>query len=338
MIRTTISKSRNEALKRNAPCSSSVERDLLIITNSYDVTTDLLVDRLEGEPVFRLNFDQIASYRICINGDGFNISDPTGRFASSKTVKKAYWRKPFNGNDKERESWTSYANAEMRYVLAELVNLLWAGQRLVLVEPYAERRTGKLLQLRHARELFTVPAYEFVLNHESCIPDAVVKSLSNELVGDRVLYTTRASTKELEPSFPWFIEEHVAGLQDVTVVFIRGKKFAFALERDFLGKSVDWRQFISPEQKWKPHAIPLSLDAAITKYMDTLRLDFGRLDFLLDEHHQYWFCEVNPNGQFAWLDLSGEYGVLDAITREISPAMEVSPLPNQHPLESVSGR
>lgn len=307
--------------------------ELLIITNSYDVTTDLLLNRLAGEAAFRLNFDQLSSYRIRIDNSGFNISDPIGRCISSKTVKKAYWRKPFNGGDDEQKLWSKYVDAEMRYALTEIANLLWAQQKLVLVEPFAERRTGKLLQLRLAQKHFLVPDYEFVLNWESRIPNAVVKSLSSEPVGEKVLYTTKAQTEDLDLTFPWFIEQLVAGKKDVTVVFVRGKMFAFELERDFLDTSVDWRQFISPEQKWKPHPISTSLNHAIARYMETLRLDFGRLDFLVDENHQYWFCEVNPNGQFAWLDLSGEYGLLDAITLEISPATDAHPVSIHHPLE-----
>jgi hypothetical protein len=84
------------------------------------------------------------------------------------------------------------------------------------------------------------------------------------------------------------------------------------------------------------HSLPAYLSAAILKYMAILKLDYGRFDFLLDEQKRYWFCEVNPNGQFAWLDLGGEHGLLDAVVREISPHTPRHPIPNLHPLESSS--
>ena len=309
---------------------------LLIITNSYDVTTDLLLDRLGENSAFRLNCDQLSSYQIRIDNYGINISDPTGRCASSKTLTKAYWRKPFNEENDGEKLWSKYVDAELRYALTEMVNLLWMQTRLVLVEPFAERRTGKLLQLRIAEDHFDVPAYEFLLNHDSRIRDAVVKSLSGEPVGDKVLFTSRARTEDLDRRFPWFIEQFVEGKKDVTVVFVRSEIFAFELERDFLDKSIDWRQFISPEQRWNVHAIPAALHGAIVRYMGILRLDFGRLDFLLDAEGRYWFCEVNPNGQFAWLDLSGEHGILRAVVNEISPATEHHPIPVRHTLDSCT--
>ncbi len=128
--------------------------ELLILTNSYDATTDVLLDRLSESSVFRLNFDQITKYRLRLNRNGFDISDPTGRTVSSNTVCKAYWRKPLNGENEKSEIWTKYVEAEMRYVLTEMVNLLWADQKLVLVEPFAERRAGKLFNsAMHAASL-----------------------------------------------------------------------------------------------------------------------------------------------------------------------------------------
>jgi hypothetical protein len=66
-----------------------------------------------------------------------------------------------------------------------------------------------------------------------------------------------------------------------------------------------------------------------------LKLGFGRLYFLLDDQ-QYWFCEVNPNGQFAWLDLKGKNGLLQAVVSEISPLTAHHPIPVRHPLDSRS--
>ena len=163
----------------------------------------------------------------------------------------------------------------------------------------------------------------------------MVKSLSNELVGEGVLYTTRVETGSLAGKFPWFVESEISAHKDITVAFVRGKLFAFSLHRDFLEHSVDWRRFASPEQKWEGHLLPASMQEAVRGYMRALRLDYGRLDFLLDADSRYWFCEVNPNGQFAWLDLEDEHGLLSSITEEISPAAKTYPLPNKHPLAGM---
>jgi hypothetical protein len=311
--------------------------DLLIITNSYDVTTDLLLDRMPPEAnVFRFNFDQFDKYEVGFDRSGFCIVAPGGKTIRGEDVSKTYWRKPFNAEPEAdgNEVAVDYVRAEWRYLLNEVVNLLWADNRFVLVEPYAERRTGKLVQLLHASRYFHVPPFEFISNRASQMTGVVVKSLSNELIGGKVLYTTRVETGDLDRNYPWFLQQEVVAPHDVTAVYVRGELFAFRLERDFLSDSPDWRKHISEHQQWVPLTLPADIATAIRDYMNDLNLNYGRLDFLLDSEEQYWFCEVNPNGQFAWLDLSGEHGLLRAVVNEISPLTEHHPLPVRHALDS----
>ncbi len=311
----------------------SLETDLLIITNSYDHTTDLLLNKLAGQQNFRLNFDQFLRYKVQFDANGVRIADPSGRRFDSQALRKAYWRKPFNADFEACElDSVKYIEAECRYVLNEIVNLLWAAEKFVLVEPFAERRTGKLLQLRYAKTVFDIPPYNFRLDHETNLGDVVVKSLTNEQIEGKVLYSTRIGNSEIDARYPWFLQQYVDATHDVTIVFLCGQLFAFDLKRDFLDQSVDWRPFIALDQHWRQHALPHDLREKITSYMQILRLDYGRLDFLLDSEGRYWFCEVNPNGQFAWLDLDNRAGLVNAVAHQLSAATEHHPIQNCHPL------
>lgn len=312
---------------------------LLIITNSYDVTTDLLLDRLPEGHAFRFNFDQVDRYKIRFDPSGFRITAPDGRTVQSKMVSKAYWRKPFSAEPDVPALGAAhqYAIAEWRYLLNEIVNLLWSDGKFVLAEPFAERRTGKLLQLLRAEGVFRVPPYEFVSNDAAVATEAVVKSFSNDPIDGKVLYTTKVHTCEVDQHYPWFFQEYVSAAFDVTAVYVRGKVFAFKLHRDFLEESPDWRRYITPQQRWTPTALPEDLLRAVSVYMDDLKLSFGRLDFLLDDEQRYWFCEVNPNGQFAWLDLNGKNGLLQSVISEISPCTERHAIRHEHPLGQSVG-
>lgn len=213
------------------------------------------------------------------------------------------------------------------------MNLLCIDQKFTLVEPYAEQRSGKLVQLRLASRYFSVPEYEVILNVQAHISEgAVAKSLSNAMVGARTLYTTRIDPDRLDPSVPWFLQTYIPAMYDITVVYVRGQVFSFSLRRDFLQRTADWRETICPEQEWNIHQLPVATENAIGAYMGDLSLEFGRLDFLLDDGGRYWFCEVNPNGQFAWLDMHRKYGLIDAVLTEISPDTEHHPLRTRHVL------
>ena len=55
---------------------------------------------------------------------------------------------------------------------------------------------------------------------------------------------------------------------------------------------------------------------SIRCFMIECNLRFGRLDFVTAGEIKY-FLEVNPNGQWAWLDLTGKHGLLAAMVAAI---------------------
>jgi hypothetical protein len=65
---------------------------LLILSNSYDTTADLLVHRLGPEKVFRFNFDIWSDYELEITPSNFRIVDPTGCAVDADSVAKLLWR------------------------------------------------------------------------------------------------------------------------------------------------------------------------------------------------------------------------------------------------------
>lgn len=222
-----------------------------------------------------------------------------------------------------------------------MVNLLWAQGKVVLVEPYADLRIGKLVQMKVAKKYFKVPAYQFRMRFPSAFQEGtevVVKSLTSGPVGlektgrESVIFATRVRDQDLSVSIPWMVQEYVDAELDVTVVFVRDQLFAFELDRrGFPAQVVDWRELPleTTSNQWRPHELPKEVEGGIFRLMDELMLHFGRLDFLLSKG-SYYFLEVNPNGHWAWLDAEGQYGLLEKFTREISPLTTTHEIPNHH--------
>ena len=48
--------------------------------------------------------------------------------------------------------------------------------------------------------------------------------------------------------------------------------------------------------------------------MQSLRLTFGAIDLIETPSGEYVFLEVNPNGQWLWIDDLLQLGISDAIT------------------------
>lgn len=293
-----------------------------------------MVSRLGEACVFRFNFDLWRDYAIRMDAGGFELTDPTGRRVDAGSVAKLYWRKPQTSAelfpDRPATTEERYPEAELWYTLREMAARLRAAGKAVLVEPFAEARIGKMTQLRAAAGVFPVPPWRFVRGVAQPAGPAVVKSLTLERVAPgKVLYATRLDAADLDPAMPWFICDYVEARLDVTVVYVRGRMFAFEFPRHrFLDRAIDWRAVaLEPGADWVPHTLPADVAARLTELMGRLRLHYGRIDLLLGEAGEYVFLEVNPNGEWGWLDKHGDHGVLEAILAEVSPLTPVHPLP-----------
>ena len=311
---------------------------LFIYTNSYDLSADVLIRRLGQPAVFRFNIDLWQDYVIEIDRHHILIENPSGRAVELKDIAKFLWRKPLTNQqlypDNVFPRERIFEEEELAYAMRDVWNAMYYDGRAVLIDPLSDTVAGKLLQAQIAERYFKVPDWA-VVSGKSVTGQAgqqrVVKSLTSRRTGDRaVLYTTPVDAGQLSLSSPWFLQTFVDAEYDVTVVVIRDALFAFALGRaDFPAGVIDWRRArnLTPTQNWVPHSLPSDIAAAIRQFMSDMSLHYGRIDFLLADR-TYHFLEVNPNGEWGWLDELGEAGIVDALANELSPETPCRALPN----------
>lgn len=285
---------------------------LLLLTVSIDRTADVLVALCgkRGLPVFRFNIDLWQSYRFIWTREGFDICDPTGRSLSSNEVTACLWRRPSllytpdwqGGTVDDRKA----TEAELSALVLEIGEWARATRRLRLIEPMATRRAGRLIQMTVAAEFFTVPEWIAGWGFRRPLGRRMVKRFAPEALGparNQFIYVQSVDAERLSPDYPWITQDIGHGDRDATVLFVHGRCFGFEMEqtRDELAVE-DWRTLIgSASDRWRPWALSPAVQQKIVAYMGRLGLRYGRLDFLVDEN-EATFLEVNPNGQFGWLD------------------------------------
>jgi hypothetical protein len=329
---------------------------LLLLTNSLDGTADVLVGLCaeRGQSVFRFNIDLWARYRFAWMPDGFAFADPSGRAAASEAITACLWRRPslreaagWVGGDPEAREATE---AELHALMREIAEWARARGLLRLIEPNGPRRVGRLAQMRVAREFFAVPDWSVGWGVRLPAGRRMVKRLTTEPLGperDRQIYVQSVEAERLAPDWPWLTQAIAQGSRDATALYVAGRLFAFemAQSRAELGVE-DWRTRVGAHaDAWRPWATPPGFAERVEAYMRRLGLRYGRLDFL-SGGGEPTFLEVNPNGQFGWLDDPAGWplhrAVLDAAldaasTLEDEPIRETSEPPPEAPSASTGG-
>jgi len=295
---------------------------LLVLSHSEDITTDIVLNRLNDLDVFRFNIDLWQDYEWFVDGHTFLLRDPTQRFCRDEDVHAVYLRKlffnpplidvPAGGSE---EAWT---RAEVEALWLGLRDLAMETQRLALVHPSPFGRWNKIRQMRVASRFFRVPEWSaFHSNTCSLTAPLVAKSFGQNHIGNGgILMVREVEPEQLSPKFPWFVQKCVAeATHDVTVACIGEKLFAYELPRSsFDGQ--DCRFSSTLEDHWTPCNLSPAEANAIRRFMQATGFTYGRIDMLRDADG-LWFLEVNPNGQFAWLDPHGKNGLLNAVADEI---------------------
>lgn len=297
---------------------------ILILTCSFDQTTDVLLPFLGSVPIFRFNIDLWKSYSWVICREGYTLRDQMGRECIEAEVGAVYLRKllfnparidvPAGGSE---EDW---CRQELLQVWHGIRDLAHDRGKLAVVCPSLSGGWNKIRQMCVASVFFRVPEWQVHQGPGTCTftEPTVVKTLGATAVGEgSLVMVKRVNHTSLNPEFPWFVQRLVeSATHDVTVAHVGGRNFAFDVSRDsFEGEDCRMPTFHGTA-KWSRTELSKHEDAGVNEFMKATGLTFGRLDFLRDEQG-LWFLELNPNGQFAWLDPDGSEGLLQAVADEI---------------------
>jgi hypothetical protein len=306
---------------------------LLLLTNSIDGTADVLVGLCaqHQRPVFRFNIDLWLDYRFAWTPAGFAIRDPSGRTVEPQDVTSCLWRRPSLQDTPQWRGATPAdrlaTEAELHAVVREIAEWARARRLLRLIEPSAPRRVGRLAQMRVAGAFFQVPDWSLGWGFAWPTGQRMVKRFVPEPIGEgRHIFVQSVDAARLSPDFPWLTQEVGQGTRDATVLFVNGRCFAFEMRRTRAELGIeDWRTLPdSDREHWRMWDLPPELPARINAYMARLGLRFGRLDFL-NGPGVTTFLEVNPNGQFGWLDEPGDWPLHRAVLEAaLDPASTIA--------------
>ncbi len=113
---------------------------------------------------------------------------------------------------------------------------------------------------------------------------------------------------------PAIYQELIEKRSDVRVTYVGGRLFIVEIDSqtDDAAK-LDWRRTQNPNLPHRRAELPASICENLLQLMAMLCLEYGAINLIRTLDDEYVFLEINPNGQWQWLDDMLEMGITDSI-------------------------
>lgn len=295
--------------------------DYLVISTSIDFSTDLVCYRLlsENKKFYRLNRDEFVKHEIEVDLQKGYMKIVIGEktyIADFNMLKGIYFRAPVFLRTQSKRELTLDEQLERNQWSSFLRNLIVFQNATWINNPVdVYRAENKIYQLCIAKECgFKIPDTQITNTSQIEIDDArdyIVKSLDTALFYDlennkeMFTYSNVIKGKELKEydlrQAPVFIQDFLEPKIDCRITYIAGKKFPVWIKKNGIGIYGDWR-FQKDKLDYIPFELPEDVEVAIDKLMMKLQLNFGGID-LAYVNGEYFFIEVNPTGEWGWLEV-----------------------------------
>lgn len=299
---------------------------ILIVTNKRDYTADFVVLELhkQGVGFVRFNTEDFPSavdvtIQATSNGIDGNLHFPS-QDISFGNVTSVWYRRPVNSqvpSDLEDIAAQEFVVQESKATLDGLWHLLpcfWVSHPSKL-----RSAESKLYQLKIATTIgFNIPdtvvtddprvARDFYLSHLGSViykPLHQARIFRDEKVS--LIYSTNLERIQLEnfesiKYAPVILQSYIEKLLEIRVTVVGQDVFAVELHTQEVADAIhDWRRANVNNIKHRRHKLPVRIEEKCITLVRTLDLQFGAIDLILKPDGEYIFLEINPNGQWAWI-------------------------------------
>jgi hypothetical protein len=302
---------------------------IAIISNSNDATADFFERFIveSGEPLVRIDTDRLAQSNLNFHlADGdvlsccFATDGQTHRFEEISAI---YYRRPRPPELPEDLSPELRRWAESEYrrawggLLHGAVGAKWVNHPLA-----NSSASYKPEQLLRAVKIGLAVPDTLITNEENAARrfceglhwDVVAKPLGYgdiggiDLTEGNVVYThlvnpTLDSDLALVANCPTMFQKRISKQFDVRVTIAGEKCIVVALHsQDNPIIALDCRRNEMREMRYSATELPTKISDSLVRLTRSYGLHFAAIDLALDRVVSYWFLELNPSGQWAWLE------------------------------------
>jgi len=303
--------------------------DVLIVTQSQDnECVDMVTRALEerGARAFRFDTDLFPGeidVRVRVDGAERRVELERGGQVLELGELTAAWHRRLAVGRTIPESLEPQVRTASLEESRRVVHGLLASLTCFVLDPWVRIRQAEMkeLQLELARELGLEIPRTLVTNDpaavrafwDECGGRLVTKMMASFAIKEdgreKVVFTNPISATDLEALdglrlCPMTFQERVEKARELRVTVVGTRVFAAAIDSNALERArTDWRrEGLALIGRWQPCELPAEVEARLLELMDALGLNYGAADFIVTPEGRHVFLELNPAGEFFWLE------------------------------------
>jgi glutathione synthase/RimK-type ligase-like ATP-grasp enzyme len=141
---------------------------------------------------------------------------------------------------------------------------------------------------------------------------------------DRAIYTSRVDATHLKQAdllkaCPALFQEEIDKRLDIRICVVETCIHAVGLSRRVgMNQALDIRRDNMSDVVHGEISLPSQIKSHVLSLTRSYGLRFAAIDMAIDSDGNWVFFEVNPNGQWAWMDLLGVTNIAESFVRAFS--------------------
>jgi len=288
----------------------------IILTGKHDPTSDYI------QKAFALKKKNIS--KVCIDRNYFPkinlnpikkqgwIEDINQKKIQLKNISSVIVRRPQSPIKENSKATNRFYNREILHGLRsvlESIDATWMNH------PNSnEAASSKPKNLRLATEIgLKVPATlissdpilltNWLNKNKYCVMKSISYGLMQDKNDSKMAFTQRIPAnfninENIVNGVPILLQKEIKKSYDIRVTVVGDKIFSASLPSN---DNVDWRTYDN-KSKWKRFELPKNISDSCLKMCKKLNLNFAAIDLVIDKENHFFFLEINPNGQWVWIE------------------------------------
>ncbi len=284
---------------------------ILIITHTQDYTVDYVANLLNKQeiPFFRLNTDLLGELDYTVK-----LNDHLQYNLAEKTEFTSLWfrRTLFTSVDNINSEIGNFLNLDYESFLFNLITSIKFER--IISDPYnIYKAENKIYQLNVAKEIgFDIPI-TLLTNSKQYLIDfikenqAIIKPIRNGKINyddkNFLIYTNKLHISDVTDDVlltPAIYQKEILKKYELRVTVVGNEVFAAKVDsQKNLETKLDWRR---RKLLFQPYQLPNNISNLCLRLVNELGLNFGAIDLVYSQDNEYIFLEINPNGQWVWIE------------------------------------